>query len=82
MIPEIVMYYNRNKGGVDTVDEMLSTYSSQFPSRRWTMKVIYSLLISFYVMMNDIINQVDYFEAFYSPVELRLPQCIYTVDTK
>lgn len=36
--PHIVEFYNKNKGGVDTVDSIISHYRSARRTRRWTMK--------------------------------------------
>ena len=38
-IPTIVDYYNCNKGGVDTADYKISSYTSQVPSYRWPFRV-------------------------------------------
>lgn len=33
--PEIVVYYNKTKGGVDTVDKLVRTYTAKRQTRRW-----------------------------------------------
>ena len=42
--PEIVTYYNSTKGGVDTLDKLISTYTCKRRTRRWPM-VVFSFLI-------------------------------------
>ncbi|KAJ8945552.1 hypothetical protein NQ318_020398 [Aromia moschata] len=39
--PEIVEYYNRNKGGVDTIDEK---YSTSRRTRRWPLTIFFRML--------------------------------------
>ncbi|KAJ8394926.1 hypothetical protein AAFF_G00040490 [Aldrovandia affinis] len=35
--PEMIQYYNKTKGGVDTMDQMVRTYSCKRRTRRWPM---------------------------------------------
>jgi len=42
--PEIIMEYNRTKGGVDTVDQLCHRYTVTRPTRRWPMCVFYGML--------------------------------------
>ena len=35
--PEIIMFYNSTKGGVDTVDQMVRYYSCRIKTRRWPL---------------------------------------------
>ena len=42
--PEIIMWYNQTKGGVDTLDQMVSTYSTKRMTRRWPMVIFYDML--------------------------------------
>lgn len=42
--PEPIMDYNSTKGGVDSVDQMCSTYSTSRKTRRWTMTVFFRIL--------------------------------------
>lgn len=42
--PDMIMEYNRTKGGVDTVDQLCHTYSVKRSTRRWPMCVFYGLL--------------------------------------
>jgi len=42
--PETIMDYNSTKGGVDSVDQMCSTYSTSRKTRRWTMAVFFRIL--------------------------------------
>ena len=40
----ILDYYNNNKGGVDTADDMLRSYSTKISSRRWILTALFNLL--------------------------------------
>lgn len=42
--PEIVMYYNQTKGGVDTFDQMCSSMSCSRKTNRWPMAMFYGIL--------------------------------------
>lgn len=42
--PETVLFYNKNKVGVDVIDQMSRTYSTRAGSRRWPMHVFYNVL--------------------------------------
>lgn len=42
--PEIILFYNSTKGGVDTVDKYKEQYFVARTSNRWSMAVFYSLL--------------------------------------
>lgn len=42
--PEIILFYNSSKGGVDTVDKYISHYSAARTTNRWSMVVFYALL--------------------------------------
>lgn len=42
--PEIIAYYNRNKGGVDTVDEKCSKSSTSRRTRRWPLAIFFRML--------------------------------------
>ncbi|GBL80083.1 hypothetical protein AVEN_29091-1 [Araneus ventricosus] len=42
--PEIIQFYNATKGGVDTVDEMPSLYSTARKTNRWPMVIFYYML--------------------------------------
>ncbi|XP_039278490.1 piggyBac transposable element-derived protein 4-like [Nilaparvata lugens] len=44
VLHQIIAEYNRTKGGVDTVDQMCSNYSTQRRSRRWPMAIFFALL--------------------------------------
>jgi hypothetical protein len=39
--PVVILDYNRTKGGVDTVDQLCSTYSTARKTRRWPMVVFF-----------------------------------------
>lgn len=42
--PGVVLFYNGEKGGVDTADQMLRCYSTKCASRRWTLSAFFNLL--------------------------------------
>jgi len=35
--PEIILFYNSTKGGVDTIDQMVRYYSCRIKTRRWPL---------------------------------------------
>ena len=41
---DIQMFYNATKGGVDTFDQLCSSYSSSRKTRRWPLCVFYGIL--------------------------------------
>ena len=42
--PEIIAYYNQTKGGVDTMDKMLLTYTVKRKTSRWPLAPFYNTL--------------------------------------
>ncbi|KAF2885059.1 hypothetical protein ILUMI_04980 [Ignelater luminosus] len=42
--PEIIMYYNSTKAGVDTLDKCVRQYSCRRSTRRWPMAVFFNLI--------------------------------------
>lgn len=42
--PEMIMYYNQTKGGVDTLDQMCSLMSCSRKTNRWPMAFFYGML--------------------------------------
>ncbi|RVE45404.1 hypothetical protein evm_009922 [Chilo suppressalis] len=42
--PEIIMFYNQTKGGVDTFDQMCSLMSCSRKTNRWPMAMFYGML--------------------------------------
>ncbi|CAK1592576.1 unnamed protein product [Parnassius mnemosyne] len=42
--PEIILYYNSTKGGVDEADKKCSIYSCSRRTRRWTMVLLFRVL--------------------------------------
>lgn len=43
-LPEIIQFYNSTKGGVDTLDQLCHTYSTNRRTRRWPLCLFYNLL--------------------------------------
>ncbi len=44
MEPQLVQFYNRTKGGVDTVNKMCGQYTTACISRRWSLAVFFAML--------------------------------------
>ena len=42
--PEMILFYNKNKGGVDTVDHLVENFSCRRKTNRWTFNVMLYLL--------------------------------------
>ncbi len=42
--PEIIMHYNRNKGGIDTADKMIEKFTCRRKTKRWTFNVFCYIL--------------------------------------
>ncbi|XP_028820478.1 piggyBac transposable element-derived protein 4-like [Denticeps clupeoides] len=42
--PQIILDYNRCKGGVDTMDAMIATYSCRRKSKRWPLTLFFNIL--------------------------------------
>ena len=42
--PEVIMYYNSTKGGVDTMDQLVRCYSTKRMTRRWPLAVFYNMV--------------------------------------
>ncbi len=62
--PVSILDYNKQKGGVDTADQMLRGYSTKSPCRRWPMSAFFNLLdivaLNSYVICKDLeINTND-----------------------
>lgn len=70
--PEIILFYNMTKGGVDSMDQKIANYTSNRRSRRWPMKIFYSLLdisgVNSYILYNsykdiNTIERLDFVKA-------------------
>ena len=42
--PEVITFYNKSKGGVDTMDQMVGTYTCKHQTQRWPMVLWYNIL--------------------------------------
>lgn len=42
--PNLVLYYNRNKGAVDTFDQLCSVYTVARKTFQWPLRIFYSIL--------------------------------------
>lgn len=56
--PEIISFYNSTKGGVDTVDKMLSCYSTKRKCNRWPMAVFSNIIdisaLNAFILFKDV----------------------------
>ena len=56
--PQAILDYNATKGGVDTADEMLRTYSTKAAYRRWPLAPFFNLVdmtaLNTYIIGGDI----------------------------
>jgi len=41
--PSIILFYNKTKGDVDTLDRMLRSYSIKCMTRRWPLVLFYNI---------------------------------------
>ncbi|UYV66363.1 hypothetical protein LAZ67_4001469, partial [Cordylochernes scorpioides] len=61
--PDIIMDYNLTKGGVDTIDQMVSNFFTSRRSRRWPLALFYALLditaLNSYIIFNYQIDKKD-----------------------
>jgi len=59
--PEIINYYNKTKGGVDNMDKMVSEYSVQRKTLRWTLAFFYNIInvaaLATYIVMKKCNNE-------------------------
>ena len=42
--PEIILYYNKAKGGVDRMDPMVQMYSCKRKTKRWPMVFFFNMI--------------------------------------
>ncbi|KAK7130495.1 hypothetical protein R3I93_019983 [Phoxinus phoxinus] len=42
--PQMILYYNRTKGGVDNLDKIVATYTCRRKTARWPMAVFYNIV--------------------------------------
>ena len=57
--PETILYYNSTKGGVDSVDERIGTYSVKYKTKRWHVTVFCNILDM--ACYNDFVLYCDIF---------------------
>ncbi|XP_069589943.1 piggyBac transposable element-derived protein 4-like [Ranitomeya imitator] len=65
--PEIITFYNATKGGVDTADQMCSTFNVSRNIKRWPMVIFFAML-----NLGGINSQVIYLENKLEPLRRRL----------
>lgn len=55
--PEMIMFYNETKGGVDALDEKCTVYSTSRRTNRWPVAIFFTLLnislVNSYVIFNS-----------------------------
>lgn len=58
--PEMIIYYNQTKGGVDTLDQMCSLMSCSRKTNRWPMALLYGMVniacINSYIIYSHNVN--------------------------
>ena len=42
--PEVILYYNSTKSGVDILDRMVRTYTCKMMTRRWSVALLYIMI--------------------------------------
>ena len=42
--PEVILYYNSTKSGVDILDRMIRTYTCKRMTRRWPVALLYIMI--------------------------------------
>ena len=42
--PDIILYYNKTKGGVDQMDQMVQMYSYKRKTKRWPMVLFFNMI--------------------------------------
>jgi len=62
--PAMILEYNATKGGVDTADKMLRTYSTKCMTRRWPVAVFSNVLdisaLDAYIYVDTFESSVEY----------------------
>lgn len=67
--PDVILYYNATKGGVDCIDERVGTYTGRYKTRRWHVRV-FSNLIDI-VAFNSYILYCDVFPNYHKNLNHR-----------
>ena len=42
--PDIILYYNKTKGGIDRMDQMVQMYSCKIKTKRWSMVFFFNMI--------------------------------------
>ncbi|CAK1581579.1 unnamed protein product [Parnassius mnemosyne] len=58
-IPEIIIFYNKTKGGVDVVDKLIGTYTVARVCYRWPLRLFFTMLDVGAVNAHIILNTVN-----------------------
>ncbi|GFO12216.1 PiggyBac transposable element-derived protein 4 [Plakobranchus ocellatus] len=69
--PEIILYHNTTKGGVDSMDKMAKTFTCKRKSKRWPM-AIFSNMIDLTTVAGRVIWQVKYSDHALSHADARM----------
>jgi len=85
--PEIILYYNKNKSGVDTFDQMVSNYSVRRKTKRWPLSVFYCMVdiasinafILFNIKSQILINRREFIQSLIK--SLVMPQTVSRLKT-
>ena len=57
--PDIILFYNSTKGGIDTIDQMCGNYSVQRKTKRYPLVVFFHLLNIGGINANVLLNGID-----------------------
>lgn len=47
--PHIITYYNKYKAGIDTMDQMISRYTTQHRTLRWPLSYVFQHVIRYLI---------------------------------
>ena len=64
--PDIILFYNKTKGPVDTFDQLSHSYSIQRKAKRWSLACFYNLLnlanINAFCYVHELISKLKLFK--------------------
>ena len=57
--PDVIVFYDQAKGGVDVMDQMAGCFTTRFKSHRWTMNALSYVLDTVRTNMNTLWNEMN-----------------------
>ena len=57
--PNVIVFYDHTKGGVDVMDQMAGCFTTRFKSHRWTMNALSYVLDTVRTNMNTLWNEMN-----------------------